>query len=330
MKKIILGLSALFIIIGGAYTYSSYKNEPAPSEPAQTTTTTLKTPSDQVTQSSSTTELEAIATLEKSTEEIILKERILGKENISKGSALEPYGAKKTVYPNSSGAVMKYSKSVGSEDSSVTYNFYYDNTQKLRLVKIDAGAVNGSKLEHRIYYNVSGKRISETHTYKTTETYFWPTIWPEESIVFDPLKDFSSSPNATFSHPTDEYAFSYDANKLEARASSETEFTNTGLQPSSVVTGVGGYMQEVEILTYRGTIDAAQESFIGAYRKYYSPQVLGTENMTINGNQARIVTYKVGPSYPEAKVYLIAYRPNEPRTIVAAGDYGVITTIKSQ
>lgn len=137
-----------------------------------------------------------------------------------------------------------------------------------------------------------------------------------------------NSSGTLFSHPTDGYRFSYDSTKLEARTSSATEFPqDTGLKPSSVVTSGGGYAQEVEILIYQGTIEAAQEAFVGAYKKYYSPQVLGTENVTINGNPARIVTYKVAPTYPEAKIYLIAYGS---QTIVATGDYDVIASIKTR
>ena len=152
-----------------------------------------------------------------------------------------------------------------------------------------------------------------------------------KTIVIKSIAAAPTTSNTLFSHPTDGYTFTYDASKLEARATSATEFpSGTGLLPSSAVFSGGGYEQEAEILTYRGSIDAAQEAFIGAYQQYYSPQVLGTENVTINGNQARVVRYKVGPTDPEAKVYLIAYRPNEPRTIVATGDYSVIATIRNQ
>ena len=139
-----------------------------------------------------------------------------------------------------------------------------------------------------------------------------------------------NSSDTLFSHPTDGYSFSYDSTKLEARTSSatDTEFPqDTGLKSSSVVTSGGGYVQEVEILTYQGTMEAAQEAFVGAYKKYYSPQVLGTENVTINGNSARIVMYKIAPTGPEAIIYLIA---NGPRTIVATGDYDVIASIKTR
>jgi hypothetical protein len=141
----------------------------------------------------------------------------------------------------------------------------------------------------------------------------------------------NSSALRTYSHPSDGYTFSYNSDKLEAHTTATTEFpSNTSLQPSSAVFSDGGYGQEVEILTYQGTAEAAQEAFIGAYRQYYSPQVLGAENVTINGNSARVVTYRVSPTYPEAKVYLIAYRPNEPRTIVATGDHDIIATIKTE
>ncbi|MBI5644805.1 hypothetical protein HY970_01785 [Candidatus Kaiserbacteria bacterium] len=133
-----------------------------------------------------------------------------------------------------------------------------------------------------------------------------------------------------FTHPTDGYNFTYNARTLEARTSSTTEFpAESGLRPSALVTSGGGYAQETEILTYRGTIDAAQDAFIGSYREYYNPQVIRTEDVTINGNQARIVTYKVTPSYPEAKVYIIAIAPTIPRTIVATGNDDVIASIRS-
>ena len=143
--------------------------------------------------------------------------------------------------------------------------------------------------------------------------------------------DTSQSQNSSgtlFAHPTDGYTFSYDPTKLEARTSSATEFPqNTGLKPSSEVTSGGGYAQEVEILVYQGTIDAAQKAFIDAYKKYYSPEVLDTESVKINGNTARVVTYKVAPTYPEEKLYLIA---DESQTIVAVGDYDVIASIKTR
>src|SRR3989344_3760179 len=81
----------------------------------------------------------------------------------------------------------------------------------------------------------------------------------------------ASSSGALFSHPSDEYTFAYDATKLEARATTASEFpSGTGLLPSSAVFSGGGYGQEGGILTYRGSIDSAQGAFIGAYRQYYS------------------------------------------------------------
>ncbi len=140
---------------------------------------------------------------------------------------------------------------------------------------------------------------------------------------------YSESAKNTFIS-ADGYTFTYDSS-LVASDSVSTEFSpESGLKPSATVAGSGGYGQKVELLTYSGTIDSAQEAFISDYRKYYSPQIIKVEDVSINGNSARIVTYKVTPSYPEAKIYLISYKPNAERTIVAIGDYSVIATIKTQ
>ncbi|MHB1087119.1 MAG: hypothetical protein ACYCZ0_05220 [Minisyncoccota bacterium] len=172
-----------------------------------------------------------------------------------------------------------------------------------------------------------------THTYETAGTYKVTASRHLPSTTLGTATITVTAPNqhssgTSFSHPTDGYSFSYDANRFEARASITTEFPQeSGLKPSSVVTSGGGFGQEAEILTYLGTIDAAQEAFIGSYRKYYSPQVLVTENVTMRGNSARIVTYRVSPTSPEAKVYLIAYPSGTSRTIVATGDYAIVSTI---
>jgi len=47
--------------------------------------------------------------------------------------------------------VLYYEKQGGSEDSSLTFNHYYDEAGRLRFVFIKGGATSGSKLEHRIY-----------------------------------------------------------------------------------------------------------------------------------------------------------------------------------
>lgn len=179
---------------------------------------------------------------------------------------------------------------------------------------------------------VSDERLSPTGQESVRgKTQILPETALPQPSVSETEKTLYTSKGAIFSHPTDGYSFTYDSSKLEAGVAVTTEFpSNTGLQPSSVVTSGGGYMQDVEILAYDGSLDSAQEAFINAYSQYYDPQILGIEEVFINGNRTRIVTYKVTASYPEAKVYLIAYKQNEPRTIVAIGDYSVIATIKSQ
>ena len=50
-------------------------------------------------------------------------------------------------------------RSGGSDDSAVTYSYYYDKDGKLRFVYIQGGAVNGTHIQHRIYFEANGTKI---------------------------------------------------------------------------------------------------------------------------------------------------------------------------
>ncbi len=85
-----------------------------------------------------------------------------------------------------------YSHSGGSEDSSLTFENYYDENGKLRFVFITGGAVNGSKLEHRIYFRANGDRFWELQKYVKGPGYTFPNPWPKEEMAFDPSAAFSA------------------------------------------------------------------------------------------------------------------------------------------
>jgi hypothetical protein len=64
----------------------------------------------------------------------------------------------------------------------------------LRFVFITGGATNGSELEHRIYFDETGKRIWEKQIYKKGPGYTFPTIWPDDQLQFkDAYERFASS-----------------------------------------------------------------------------------------------------------------------------------------
>lgn len=104
----------------------------------------------------------------------------------------------KTIYLDRSGQVVKYTKEAGSEDSTITHNFYYDQNNQLFYVLITGGASNGldendkpisSELKHEIYFE-KGQRISENEDI-TGPGYDWPKIWPETEMIFAPLVEYN-------------------------------------------------------------------------------------------------------------------------------------------
>lgn len=78
------------------------------------------------------------------------------------------------------GVVRKYENEAGSDDSALKWQHYYDEAGGLRFVFITGGAVNGAQLEHRIYFDETGKRIWEEHKYIKGPAYTFPEVWPEE------------------------------------------------------------------------------------------------------------------------------------------------------
>lgn len=106
----------------------------------------------------------------------------------------EPYeDTERMIATDQRGRTRFYKNAGGSEDSSLKWEHYYDETGRLRFVFITGGAVNGSELEHRIYFDEAGKRIWEEHTYKKGPGYTFPEVWPDEQLqISDAATKFSS------------------------------------------------------------------------------------------------------------------------------------------
>lgn len=93
----------------------------------------------------------------------------------------EPYeDAMRKMAVDSKGVVRRYENQAGSDDSALTWQHYYDQLGRLRFVFISGGAANGAQLEHRIYFDESGKRLWEEHKYVKGPEYTFPEVWPEE------------------------------------------------------------------------------------------------------------------------------------------------------
>ena len=101
---------------------------------------------------------------------------------------------------DSKGVVRRYENQAGSDDSALTWQHYYDEAGRLRFVFITGGAANGAQLEHRIYFDESGKRLWEEHKYVKGPEYTFPDVWPEEKNdrarpiqKFDPAEAFGAT-----------------------------------------------------------------------------------------------------------------------------------------
>ena len=171
------------------------------------------------------------------------------------------------------------------------------------------------------YANDQG-RVSEVPTEEMATTTVADTVLPGEGI------EENVAARAVFSHPNDGYSFTYNGETLEARVSTASELAHdTGFRPSAAVTTDGGYGLAVDILTFAGTLDEAQSAFMAAYGKNYDPQVIRNENLTINGNNGRVVTYKLSVSDPENDVYLIAHGA---QTIIVLGSREIAFSIQTR
>ncbi len=88
--------------------------------------------------------------------------------------------------------VRYYRNEAGSDDSSVIIENYYDSSGGLQFILITAAAVNGTHLKHYIYLDTSGERFLEEQKLLSGPGYTFPTIWPEEEIIFEPKVAFQT------------------------------------------------------------------------------------------------------------------------------------------
>lgn len=96
----------------------------------------------------------------------------------------------RAVYLAPDGAVRSYHVGGGSEDSAAQVAHYYDRDGALRFVFIQAGAVNGTALEYRIYLSKDGARLWEERRLLKGPGYAFPGQWPDAWLIKDPMKAF--------------------------------------------------------------------------------------------------------------------------------------------
>jgi hypothetical protein len=88
----------------------------------------------------------------------------------------------------------------GREDSSSLYNQYYDDAGKLRFALVTVYAANGTREEHRAYYDESGKIIWRNRKLLKGPGYFQPPDI-EELPKEDAAKEFSDDTRCVSTRP---------------------------------------------------------------------------------------------------------------------------------
>jgi hypothetical protein len=103
-----------------------------------------------------------------------------------------PYFTLMRIARDSKGSVTWYETYSEGEDSSWDDHYYYDNANRLRFVLMTCYAANGTREQHRLYFDGNGKLIWRTRKLLKGPGYFGPQD-VEELVKMDPAKDFAES-----------------------------------------------------------------------------------------------------------------------------------------
>ena len=92
---------------------------------------------------------------------------------------------------DSKGTIRWYQHYQEGEDSSWDDNFYYDDAGRLRFVLMTSYAANGTREQHRAYFDESGRLIYHGRRLLKGAGYFGPPVEDlKELVKMDPKKDF--------------------------------------------------------------------------------------------------------------------------------------------
>ena len=90
------------------------------------------------------------------------------------------------------GTVRWYQHYQEGEDSSWDDNYYYDDAGRLRFVLMTSYAINGTREQHRAYFDENGALIYHGRRLLKGTGYFGPSVEDLQKLVqMDPKKDFA-------------------------------------------------------------------------------------------------------------------------------------------
>lgn len=90
---------------------------------------------------------------------LIQKKLLLTEKNVFVGCAA--LSLERQMHRTSQGVVRFYQTLGGSDDSAYTFSHTYDSAGRLRFLYMQAGAINGSQLEARYYFDPQGRLLWE-------------------------------------------------------------------------------------------------------------------------------------------------------------------------
>ncbi|HEX8703453.1 MAG TPA: hypothetical protein VF815_31745 [Myxococcaceae bacterium] len=100
----------------------------------------------------------------------------------------------RTALRDGAGRVRQYLTRMGGEDSAYTAEHHYDGQGRLRFLFVKGGAVNGSALELRIYFDEAGERLWEDRQLVKGPGYTFINPWPDDLLVRDAGKALQAPP----------------------------------------------------------------------------------------------------------------------------------------
>ena len=113
----------------------------------------------------------------------------------------ESFFTLRRIAHNAKGAVVWYEDYSEGEDSSWDYHQYYDDSHRLRFVLIVVYAANGSRDQHRGYFDETGKLIWQNRKTLKGPGYFTPQN-VEELPKEDPEKEYTEHAGCVEMKPT--------------------------------------------------------------------------------------------------------------------------------
>ena len=104
------------------------------------------------------------------------------------------YEVYRRITVDAKGVVRRYEMQGGSEDHLLTFQHYYDESGRISFVYIIGGAVNGTRIQHRIYFDENGSRIFEAHKNVTGPGYPGFSEYPDDELsISRPAEDFEAA-----------------------------------------------------------------------------------------------------------------------------------------